>query len=168
MAVLPDNSHYSYLDTYKANHDLKATDIRLVLSQIFLKSIWISEKCIKPDPGFEFIPDAVFHYYNHKNIYCEAAIEIELSQKSKRRYKNKFDEYFCTHYTFVLYCIQQESLGAVIFDQVDHLKRRHNFRDMIFIVNIHDLLINKENAVLTSYTSKINLKEGFLAQNKVE
>ncbi|MBL7557633.1 MAG: replication-relaxation family protein [Bdellovibrionaceae bacterium] len=83
------------VDIRTFDHDLKVSNIRVELEQCDKAKNWISERSICEDEKYrslftnEFRPDAIYTCPNGSKV----AFELELSRKSKDRYKQKLNRY---------------------------------------------------------------------------
>jgi len=83
------------VDIRTFDHDLKVSNIRVELEQYDKAINWISERSLCEDEKYrplftnEFRPDAIYTCTNGSKV----AFELELSRKSKDRYKQKLNRY---------------------------------------------------------------------------
>ena len=161
MDILCDNVEYSSTEHFKLKHDLVATDIRILLEKMFPNSHWISDRIIKPEYYGDLIPDAEINLLNTEGKTINIAVEIELSRKSKFRYKQKFREYLKSDYHFVFYFVQDNVLGSIILEMADAVTCRDNDRDMFITINIADFLIKRHNTKVISNKMNTRLAEVF-------
>lgn len=85
----------SFLDSRTYNHDLKVNNFRCELEKFKLISFWTSERQISESSFYqnifskEFRPDGIYTDRNGIKV----AFELEISRKSKPRYKLKIKKY---------------------------------------------------------------------------
>jgi hypothetical protein len=83
------------LDRNTYDHDLAVTRLRLILEDSNIVQGWQSERSIEEDESAtgrfqpDFIPDGVYTGQNSKRV----AVEVEMSRKSKSRYREKVNKY---------------------------------------------------------------------------
>lgn len=83
------------VDFRTLDHDLKVSNIRVELEQCDRATNWISERSLCEDEMYrslftnEFRPDAIYTGHDGSKV----AFELELSRKSKDRYKQKLNRY---------------------------------------------------------------------------
>lgn len=83
------------VDPRTFEHDLKVNNFRCELEKTKLISSWISERQLSENPYYqkmfskEFRPDGIYTCLNNQKI----AFELEISRKSKLRYRQKIKKY---------------------------------------------------------------------------
>lgn len=103
------------IDIRTFDHDLKVSAIRIELERRGQVANWISEKLLSEEEKYrsqltaEFRPDAIY-----VNPECEkVAFELELSRKSKERYKQKIKRY--------IQVMTDPSVHSRIFEKVHYV-----------------------------------------------
>lgn len=155
-------------------HDYQLTSLRLILEKIGLVNQWISEHEIKGhifskykmrDAKDKHIPDAIIdsEVAGYK-VAC--AIELELTLKSKDRYKKILNHYlYKDDLHAVWYFVNTQTLLNTLKDQFS--KERSSFSKVkIFFTLLSDLKTNGVNAKMIGLNSTVLIKNYF--SNAVE
>lgn len=150
-------------------HDYQLISLRLILEKMGLVSHWISEHEIKGhifskyklrDAKDKHIPDAIFdtEVAGYK-VAC--AIELELTLKSKDRYKKILNHYLYKDELHVVwYFVNSSSLLNSLKDQF--IKERAEFSKVkIFFTLLSDLKTNGVNAKMIGLNSTSLIKNYF-------
>lgn len=150
-------------------HDYQLTSLRLILEKLGLVNHWISEHEIKGhifskykmrDAKDKHIPDAIFDSevagYNVAN-----AVELELTLKSKDRYKKIINQYlYKDDLHSVWYFVNSRSVLNILKDQFS--KEYSSFSKVkIFFTLMSDLKTNGVNAKMIGLNSTSLIKNYF-------
>jgi len=106
--ILPDYCSYAQKDNSTLYHDSLVTNTRLACKHLGLFNKWSSERILK-SKNTEITPDASVTLCS-KNKKLTIAIEVEITQKSKKRLRDIFYKYQTSHYDLVLYFVSDQSL----------------------------------------------------------
>ncbi len=111
------------------------------------------------------IPDALIEIYFGDNASW-AAIEVEMSQKSEKRYKEIFINHFKEkHWGFVLYFVKNQKLLNKLQSIATRVLKYESYRiykrtpNGIYFITLEDFFKNKENAEFKNEISKITLRD---------
>jgi hypothetical protein len=110
---------------HQLTHDMRLNDVRMSLEGVGLGNPWVSERELRKrvfhyskgaqDP--QIIPDALFSKAIHGVTYA-VALELELQEKSRARYKKIFETYLKQkNLGFVWYLVESESFGNRLLNQ---------------------------------------------------
>ncbi|NOT80456.1 MAG: hypothetical protein HOP07_15805 [Bacteriovoracaceae bacterium] len=162
---------YLKLFCSKANigHDCQLTSLRLILEKLGLVNHWISEHEIKGhifskykmrDAKDKHIPDAIFDS-EVAGYKVASAIELELTLKSKDRYKKIINQYlYKDDLHSVWYFVNSRSLLNALKDQFS--KSYSSFSQVkIFFTLLSDLKTNGVNAKMIGLNSTSLIKNYF-------
>ena len=125
------SSNVGLIDEVTLNHDLITTN---VVNQLTKHKTFLSGMICSREIEGDLIPDGVV-FGRKKEIDFKMAIEVELTQKSKRRVIEKFGQYAkSSEYDYCLYVINKESIyrsyTRIIKGMSEEVRRR-----IIFIVD---------------------------------
>lgn len=162
---------YLKLFCSKANigHDYQLTSLRLILEKLGLVNHWISEHEIKGhifskykmrDAKDKHIPDAIFDS-EVAGYKVANAVELELTLKSKDRYKKIINQYlYKDDLHSVWYFVNSRSLLNILKDQFS--KEYSSFSQVkIFFTLMSDLKTNGVNAKMIGLNSTSLIKNYF-------
>jgi hypothetical protein len=97
-------------------HDQKVTEIRLAWEAIAQIEDWFPERQLK-NGGKEQVPDAVMVApWKPDGRMVRIGIEVELTQKSRIRYDEKFAEYKKGPYDFVFYFVSGKAIRNAVME----------------------------------------------------
>ena len=138
--------------------------MKLEISPVIKK--WIPEQKLRHDLMARFhylhaidkgeklggLPDALLHIYSGGQD-SKAALELELTQKSRKRLYKKLEAHILSpDYDFVLYIIEGEKLFSVLVDAYKHVKEKSvqvkisRKQNGIYLVFLSELQKNGLNA----------------------
>ena len=101
-------------------HDLVVTDIRIMFHGLGYRQ-WLSERVLSRRSDLRRIPDGMV-FNNDRRL----VVEYELSQKSKRRYRNIFYNYeLDNHVKKVLYIVNTPELIEKVFREASGCTKLH-------------------------------------------
>ena len=150
-------------------HDYQLTSLRLILEKLGLVNHWISEHEIKGhifskykmrDAKDKHIPDAIFDS-EVAGYKVANAVELELTLKSKDRYKKIINQYlYKDDLHSVWYFVNSRSLLNILKDQFS--KEYSSFSKVkIFFTLMSDLKTNGVNAKMIGLNSTSLIKNYF-------
>jgi len=142
---IPSEFNYNGIDHTHLNHNILATDIRLVLEKIFHFAYWTSDRVLRACQQEEKIPDAVIEYSDSKSgQHKRIAIEVEITRKSQSRYHDIFAFYDTSDYDLVLYFVEDDKLKRFIKTCFEPITQK------AFVCTIQDFLNLKQQTIFES------------------
>lgn len=136
------------------NHDMGLIDYSLILRKSPLISYWMPRSELGQyryecgyilNEGYR-VPDAIFDIKANDQTISRVALEYELSQKSRRRYRSIFDTYFFEKKIhFVLYLVSTEHLKMKLLEILNSMNYQEKIvplahQKKVFIATINDFL----------------------------
>ena len=152
---LPEYAVNIDLDETKLSHDYMTTEVRLILEKVINCKEWVSDRLLRCKNHLN-IPDAEITYFSPKaNRDAKISVEVEMTQKSKERYKKKLTDYQKSHYDLLFYFANQESIKEAI------LGESKGITQMAYICLIDELLTKQQKVTMVSNDDELVLGERF-------
>lgn len=153
---LPDFCRYFSLDQSTLNHDSLVTDVRFFCQKLGLFQNWIPDRFLKIE-RHKISPDAEAIFYSQRqNKNLTAAIEVEVTQKSKKRLRNIFYKYKTRPYNLVLYFVPDTGLLNSLKKLAGEYTPKIFFcvMDDFFTNQLEALWVNQTDSFVTSQIKK--------------
>lgn len=145
-SILYEDMSLSTVDLAQIEHDLLITDLRLIFELMLPRSRWTSERFLRFEQGDQ-VPDGLLCYFDgHDRKYKTVAIEVELNQKSKIRYKKKIQDYIKDDsIDMVIYFVTKESVANIIHGY------SYLHTDKIYVCYLDEFLKDFDGAYLYAF-----------------
>jgi len=152
---LPEHAVRAEIDETKINHDFMATEVRLILEKIINCMAYIPDRLLRYHQQPQ-LPDAQIIYFSPKaNREAKIAVEVEMTLKSRERYRKKFIDYQKSQYDLLFYFVNQNSIKGAILEESKAVTQ------MVFVCSIDELITKQDKAEMVSNDETIVLGDRF-------